>query len=310
MPYERELDRESAITPYGMPRSYGQTHQSSLAKVGGGRQGNPRVKGAILGGQQAGQAQPVLPPPGAVGLAPEGPKQANPGSNPLLNQFAVPQGLTKQAPGPVGGPLTTLSSPNGQPKGGVPVFGSNPEQNSTMPVRQGFGGMSLGFSGLVNPMNYSGFNLERAFAGGDPNSVKDGFARTVGELNLDLRGLEKPQVGEVLRSQVVPALNARGIQARMSPNSYDVIEVFSAERGWEPIDVVQNAGSADAAWAWQDLLGSGGGAQAGPMVANDIYAQTQQSILNPPQLSPPDDNLILMQLLELMQQQQDSPLYF
>jgi hypothetical protein len=266
MPYDREDEyREGAsVTPTGMPQSYGQQHQAASASVGA-RRPNQQVKSAIMQRPQtSGTAQ---------GTSQAGPQAGKPPvSESILYQ--PPQGQAQ--PG---------AAPNG--------FG-----------RSGFGGMNLDFGGLQNPMNYSGFNLERAFAGGDPNSVKDGFARTVGGLNLDLRGLEKAQVGDALRSQVIPALNAQGIQARMSPDQYDVIEVFSAERGWEPIDVVQNAGSADAAWAWQDLMG-GGAPQQNPLVANSIYSQTQQSILNP-QAPVQDDNNLWMLLQSLFDQEQQA----
>lgn len=121
--------------------------------------------------------------------------------------------------------------------------------------------MSLEFGGQRNPMSATGFNVDRALAGGDPDSVKDGFLRTVFETDLDLRGLDKAQTGDVLRSQLLPELQRRGIQARMGGDEYDILEFFTNERGWEPIDVVKNAGG-DAEWAWQDDP-FGGAAQGG-----------------------------------------------
>jgi hypothetical protein len=320
MPYDRPEDERDGlnVTPMGMPSNYGQTHQSASGGVGRGRQGprppKPSVRGAILNNQSGvgysvDQQGPLRPKPSGV----RGPNSGvGAGGGPEKTGLNVGQTPLYSAPG-VGG---------GAPKGGV---------NGTMPVgnpvvesiiggagaglgaggaaRQGFGGMNLGFGGNVNPMGFSGFNLDRAFAGGDPNSVKDGFARTVAGLNVDVRGLDKAQVGEVLASQVIPALNANGIQARIQPGSYDVIEAYTNERGWEPIDVVKNAGSADAEWAWQDLMG-GGGAQSGPqgpMVANDIYANAQTSILNPVDPNMPQDGNALLALLEQLFAQSGQP---
>ena len=135
---------------------------------------------------------------------------------------------------------------------GTPLDGSMPTVPGTQSIgRTGFGGMNLDFAGQRSPMSATGFNMERALAGGDPDSVKDGFLRTVMGLDLDLRGLDKAQTGDVLRSQLLPALQQQGIQARMGGDEYDILEFLTNERGWEPIDVVKNAGG-DAEWAWQD----------------------------------------------------------
>lgn len=118
----------------------------------------------------------------------------------------------------------------------------------------------------VNPMAFKGFNDQRALSAGDAKSAKDAFRDYIGQTDFDVRGLTKPQTGEFLASKVVPFLESKGYPARVKPGEYDIIEVFSNERGWEPIDVVENAGSAEAAWQWGDRPGQAPAAPAsGPL---------------------------------------------
>jgi hypothetical protein len=104
----------------------------------------------------------------------------------------------------------------------------------------------------VNPMSFSGFNHERALSGGDVNSAKDAFRDIVGSSGIDVRGLSKEQVGEVLATQLIPLLESKGYPARAIPGEYDRIQIFSNERGWETKDVVAKAGSGEAEWWWGD----------------------------------------------------------
>jgi hypothetical protein len=115
----------------------------------------------------------------------------------------------------------------------------------------------------VNPMAFKGFNDARALSAGDAGSAKDAFRDIIGASQIDVRGLSKPEVGAKLEAEVIPLLTAKGYPARIQPGSYDIIEVFSNERGWEPIDVVENAGSAEAAWQWGDQPGQA--APSGPL---------------------------------------------
>jgi hypothetical protein len=116
-----------------------------------------------------------------------------------------------------------------------------------------------------NPMAFKGFNDARALAGGDAASAKDAFRDIIGASAIDVRGLSKQEVGAKLASEVVPLLESKGYPARVKPGEYDIIEVFSNERGWEPIDVVENAGSGEAAWQWGDLPGAGAAGPSGPV---------------------------------------------
>lgn len=159
------------------------------------------------------------------------------------------------------------------------------------------GAMTYGATGLQQAGGgtpFAGFNDERALSGGDAGSAKDAFRRVVGSLGLNLAGLSKQQVGEVLASQVVPQLLANGIPAQVG-NGQDTILVFTNERGWEEVDVVGNAGSDTPQWVWGDLAGGwgaapstgGGGAgigslgssQAGTAGASGV--QTQSTIPTP-----------------------------
>jgi hypothetical protein len=140
------------------------------------------------------------------------------------------------------------------------------------PMASAVGGGRRGWENLLldtqgahdSPMSFSGFNMERALAGGDPNSVKDAFARAVSTFDIDLRGKSKEEVGQVLGSPEFHQLLAgQGIQSRPIPGSYDQIEVFTKEEGWIPKDIVASAGSPEAQWWWGDV---GGDMGADPMM--------------------------------------------
>lgn len=126
---------------------------------------------------------------------------------------------------------------------------------SALEGRRGWNNLNLDMLGeSVTPMSFSGFDMERALAGGDEKSVKDAFARAASTFPTDLRGLSKQEVGAVLGSpEFHEHLAKQGIQSRPIPGSYDQIEVFTKERGWEIKDIVANAGSPDAQWWWGDV---------------------------------------------------------
>ena len=96
------------------------------------------------------------------------------------------------------------------------------------------------FTGTQGPNTLAGFNTQRAFAGGDPRSVKDAFARAAAGVTTNLQGLTKDQIAEVIRTQIVPKLQAAGIEVQDVQG--DKILVKTNERGFEWVDVVQNAG--------------------------------------------------------------------
>lgn len=183
------------------------------------------------------------------GVAPD------PLGTPRLPQEGVP-GLGTTMPG--GGTGTGYTPPAGGTATGAATGTAS---------RTGFGGMSLDAVEQKGGAGFRGFNDSRALAGDDPKSVKDAFRRVVGGLGLNLDGLSKQEVGNLLRSQVLPALQAAGVQARMSDDAYDVMDFNTAERGWMPLDVVYNAGGPGAAFHWEELGGDpamgGGGAMGG-----------------------------------------------
>lgn len=138
-------------------------------------------------------------------------------------------------------------------------------------ARQGFNGINLDMVGQQrSPMGLLGFNTERAFAGGDEKSMKDALARAFATNPVDLRGMSKQQVGAYLASPEFESHMAqtglqKGVHWNVKPGEYDVIEVNSAERGWEPVDIVGNAGSGDAVWTYQALMDAQQGGGQNPM---------------------------------------------
>jgi hypothetical protein len=171
-------------------------------------------------------------------------------------------------------PEFTGGTPTSQGGLGRPDVVRNTPFTPSTPLTAGamdYTGMSRG-AAQVNPMSFSGFNDARALSGGDANSAKDAFRDLVGQSGIDVRGLSKQEVGAKLESELIPFLNARGFPARAIPGSYDQIEIFSNERGWEKKDVVANAGSPDAQWWWGDVGGAEGAMGAIPAGFNQQAA--------------------------------------
>jgi hypothetical protein len=138
----------------------------------------------------------------------------------------------------------------------------SPMEDAVASGRRGWENLLLDMQGeQATPMSFSGFDMERALAGGDPDSVKDAFARAASTFGTDLRGMSKQEVGAIIGSpEFHQTLAAQGIQSRPIPGAYDQIEVFTKERGWEVKDIVANAGSPEAQWWWGDV---GMGPEAG-----------------------------------------------
>jgi Rod binding domain-containing protein len=117
--------------------------------------------------------------------------------------------------------------------------------------RTGWNGMRLdppapGNSGA----QWGGFNVDRALAGGDDNSIKDGFYRWTYGLAFNPAGKSKEEIGQFLRDNVT---SAREYGVNILDVDGDKILVETAERGPEWVDVVAGASSpnpGDTRWQW------------------------------------------------------------
>lgn len=131
--------------------------------------------------------------------------------------------------------------------------------------RSGWNGMRLdppapGGSGA----QWAGFNVDRALAGGDDNSIKDGFYRWTYGLSFNPAGKSKEEIGQFLRDNVT---SAREYGVNILDVDGEKILVETAERGPEWVDVVAGASSpnpADTKWQWMTQMEfgvpTGGGA--------------------------------------------------
>jgi murein DD-endopeptidase MepM/ murein hydrolase activator NlpD len=117
--------------------------------------------------------------------------------------------------------------------------------------RRGWNNMNLecppyGGSGA----QYGGFNNDRAMAGGDENSVKDGFFRWTYGLDFNPAGKSKEELGSYLRSQMA---SAQEYGLNILDVNLDQILIETAENGPEWVDIVQSAGSSnpnEVRWQW------------------------------------------------------------
>ena len=125
----------------------------------------------------------------------------------------------------------------------------------------GFRGQGTGWRGLdLTPLTsrssatpLHGFNLDRAYAGTDENSVKDAFARWATGIQTPLAGLDHAGVEGVIRQNLD---RARQMGLNIMDVSGDRILIDAAEHGPMWVDVVENAGGDPSrgeipAWAWQ-----------------------------------------------------------
>ena len=178
---------------------------------------------------------------------------------------------------------------------------SGPVNQSQLNVQQQapqapFSGQGQGWRGLdINPVNntgrnnFSGFNMDRAMAGGDPKSTKDAFSRWAAGFNQDIRNLDKSRGGQleqVMRSRLDDA-RRMGLNIQDIQGDKILIDAYENPGQFNWVDVVQNAG-ADAAWAWQpDVI-----PQASP--ANAFYDAYQNQLAPPAQSDNLEELLIMM----------------
>lgn len=130
--------------------------------------------------------------------------------------------------------------------------------------RRGWNNLSLDPRSGGGGGAWSGFNNDRALAGGDPNSVKDAFFRFGQGFNFDPRGKSKEEIEAFLRTQIGPS-NEYGLNILDVQGDQILVQTKeSPEPVW--VDVVGNAGgTGDSPWQWidQSTLGDGGGGDAG-----------------------------------------------
>lgn len=173
----------------------------------------------------------------------------------------------------------TLANPQ---TANIPGIQTNNASNTPVGIPRGWRGLDLtpvAQPQSVNPLH--GFNLDRAYAAGDPNSVKDTFARWASGIQAPLAGLDKAGVGNLINQNLDRAkhmgLNITGVQG-------DKIQIDAKEHGPMWVDVVESAGGANPAWAWQ-LEGQPTGLPT-TAPATNIYNQAQQQLMLQPQETP------------------------
>lgn len=194
---------------------------------------------------------------------------------------------------------------------------ASPTTTPTTPAgsgRRGWNNVSLDPRTGGNSGAWSGFNTERASAGGDPNSIKDAFYRFGQGFTFDPRGQSKDAIDAFLTSQI-EAAKEYGIDI-LDVNG-DQILVRTAENPegtW--VDVVQNAGGeGDAPWQWLDQSymdvpsanagggGGGGGGTSGIGSSPDALMQAILQMIGSPQMGG-GSNVIDQILAELQAQAQ------
>jgi murein DD-endopeptidase MepM/ murein hydrolase activator NlpD len=94
---------------------------------------------------------------------------------------------------------------------------------------------------------WAGFNNDRALSGGDDSSVKDAFFRWTYGWSFNPAGHSKEDIATYLRDNIQ---NAREYGLNILDVNGEQILIETEERGPEWVDVVVNAGSADAKWQW------------------------------------------------------------
>lgn len=143
----------------------------------------------------------------------------------------------------------------------------NPETREAVQTEQGrFGWNNINLNPVeqAGGSRFEGFNDDRALAGEDTKSIKDTFRRVVGGLGIDLTQFKTmDEVESMLKSQVVPALQAAGVKVLDVQTDKILVETF--ERGPEWVDVVGDATGMDPRWWWGADDVGGGTAQGGPI---------------------------------------------
>lgn len=191
----------------------------------------------------------------------------------------------------------------------------NQQNNSTMPIAppsQGTPGVPAGFQGqgtgwrgldLTPKQNtgvnaFTGFNMDRAMAGGDPKSTKDAFARWASGFGQSIQGLDKAPGGaleQLMRSRLDEA-RAMGLNIQDIRGEKILIDAYENPGQMNWVDTVKNAG-ANGEWAWQPE----GIPSTSP--ANNLYSKYQQQLTS--QAVAPDQDLeeLLMALMSQNQEQ-------
>lgn len=152
----------------------------------------------------------------------------------------------------------TLPSMSGDAGGETPAnetiptprtsVGTGSTSTTTYAGRTGWNSMRLeappsGGSGA----DWGGFNMDRALAGGDENSVKDAFMRWTYGSSFNPAGKSKEEIGAFMRDNVQ---NAREYGLNILDVQGDQILIETKEMGPEWVDIVSNAGTAEGKWQW------------------------------------------------------------
>ena len=187
-------------------------------------------------------------------------------SQQLMRAF---DGMTAASDGRAADALTTTNTP-------APATSTSRATTGTTTTaysgRSGWNGMRLdppapGNSGA----QWAGFNVDRALAGGDDNSIKDGFYRWTYGLSFNPAGKSKEEIGQFLRDNVT---SAREYGVNILDVDGEKILVETAERGPEWVDVVAGASSpnpGDTKWQWMTQMEYGmptGGGALGQALSN------------------------------------------
>lgn len=138
---------------------------------------------------------------------------------------------------PVGPPQGLLADPATQAAPAASAGGS-----------RGWNNLNLQAPPQQNPYEFRGFNTERAGAGGDPNSVKDGFYRFAsgqqGPQDTSKEGLD------AWLTALIPQAREYGLD--IQDVNGDQMLVNTAENGPVWVDYFQNAGGENGGFQWLD----------------------------------------------------------
>src|SRR5262245_61871030 len=151
----------------------------------------------------------------------------------------------------VGDALSTPVSPVSTTVSRARTTSSRITSAETRSGRTGWNGLRLDPPPAGNAgARWGGFNNDRALAGGDENSIKDGFFRWTYGLSFNPAGKSEEQIGQFLRDNVA---SARDYGINILDVDGDKILVETAESGPEWVDIVAAAGSenpGDVHWQW------------------------------------------------------------
>jgi hypothetical protein len=196
------------------------------------------------------------------------------------NAFQQAMGVLKPPAGSAGLPRTGGNTT--QPVGD-PYKLADPATPAAAPAAsaggsRGWNNLNLQAPPQQNPYEFRGFNTERAGAGGDPNSVKDGFYRFAsgqqGPQDTSKEGLD------AWLTALIPQAREYGLD--IQDVNGDQMLVNTAENGPVWVDYFQNAGGENGGFQWldQSQMGdaaapAGGGGLAVPgglQPGSDLFA--------------------------------------